>query len=268
MAYQHLTVTKELRGVASIVLNRPEVHNAFNEQLIAEMTEVIQALGEDGSVRLAVISGAGKSFCAGGDLNWMRAMKDYGPEENLADAARLASMYIALRGFPKPLIGVVHGIAFGGGSGIAAVCDYVLATEDAKFGFTETRLGLLPSTIGPFVIEKIGAAAARAHFISGSPFGAQEALRIGLAHRLVAAVDLERAREDVISNFLLAAPEASEVAKQQIDIIAALMAGTGDPTAPEISEYTVEVIAATRAGEEAQEGMDALLSKRKPKWVI
>ena len=267
MTYQHLTLSIDSRGVAHVTLNRPEVHNAFNEQLISEMTRLATQLAEDDKVRLAVVSGAGKSFCSGGDLNWMRKMKDYGPEENLADALKLAEMYIALRQFPKPLIGVVHGFAFGGGSGMTAVCDYVVASEDAKFGFTETRLGLLPSTIGPFVIEKIGVGAARAHFISGAPFSAQEALRMGLVHRLAAPADLEMAREEVIQSFLLAAPEASQMAKRQIDMVAALMAPAQDPADPEVTEYTVEVIAATRAGDEAQEGMDALLNKRKPKWA-
>lgn len=267
MAYQHLTLSLDKRGVAAVTLNRPEVHNAFNEVLIAEMTHAIGELAGNDAVRLAVLSGAGKSFCAGGDLNWMRKMKDYGQEENLADAQKLARMYIALRSFPKPLIGVVHGFAFGGGSGLAAVCDYVVAAEDATFGFTETRLGLLPSTIGPFVIEKIGAGAARAHFLSGAPFPAQEALRMGLAHRLAAAAELNAVREEVVHLFLQAAPEASQMAKRQIDMIAALMAQTQDSTDPEVTEYTVEIIAATRAGEEAQEGMDALLNKRKPKWV-
>ncbi len=254
------TVDIDKRGVASVGLNRPEVHNAFDDKLIAALTQVFQDLDKDKSVRLAVLSGHGKSFCAGGDLNWMRSMVKFSREENIADGAKLAGMLSTLRNFSRPLIGVVHGIAFGGGSGLAAVCDYVLAADDAKFGFTETRLGLIPATISPFVIEKIGAANARAYFLSGAPFPASVGKDIGLVQRLVPRAELDAAREETIREFLKAAPEASRAAKELIGRVTAL---SGQAQ----TQYTVEALADARAGAEGQEGMGALLEGRKAKWV-
>lgn len=257
----------DARGVANVTLNRPDVHNAFDSALIAQISALLVELARADTVRMVVLSGAGRSFCAGGDLNWMRAMKQYTPEENLADAGQLAGMFIALRRFPKPLIGVVHGVAFGGGSGLVALCDYVLAADDARFGFTEARLGLLPATISPFVIEKIGMSAARAHFISGAPFTAQEALRIGLVHKLVAKEDLPVARESVVRQFLESGPAACQLAKVLIDAVDTLIRQTHDATAPAVTEYTTAAIAEIRATEEAQEGMSAVLEGRKPGWI-
>ena len=157
--YKHITLEMDERGVAMVGLNRPEVHNAFDAALIAELTTVFSELESNSAVRLAVLFGHGKSFCAGGDVNWMRSMKNFSREENVADSQGLAAMYARLRYFKKPLIGVVHGAALGGGSGLAAVCDFVLAADDATFGFTETRLGIVPAVISPYAIEKIGVSA-------------------------------------------------------------------------------------------------------------
>jgi methylglutaconyl-CoA hydratase len=261
MGYAHLTCDIDSRGVASILLNRPQVHNAFDSALIAEITECFKNLSSDASVRIAVLAGNGKSFCAGGDLNWMRSMKDFSRAENIADSETLATMYATLHSFPKPLIGVVHGAALGGGSGLAAVCDYVVAAEDASFGFTETRIGILPAVISPYALEKIGVSAARAYFISGMRFSAQTAKEIGLVHRVVARDTLPQAREEAIAEFLKAAPEASIKAK-------ALIRELQKKGSPEAARsLTIETIADARISAEGQEGMDALLNSRPAKWV-
>lgn len=248
--------------MAAVTLNRPEVHNAFDAALIAELTALFTTLEADADVRLAVLAGAGKSFCAGGDLHWMRSMKNFSRAENIADSNALAAMYARLRGFTKPLLGVVHGAALGGGSGLAAVCDFVVASADARFGFTETRLGILPAVIGPYAIEKIGISAARAYFISGMQFSAHTAKDIGLVHRVVAAEALAAAREEIIAEFLKAAPGASANAKALIGNIVALSA---DPAA--VTAATIEAIVNARISAEGQEGMDALLTKRPAIWV-
>ena len=258
--YQCLTLSVDSRGVASVTLNRPEVHNAFDATLIAELTKVFAELNTNKNVRLAVLSGAGKSFCAGGDLNWMRSMKDFSREENIADSKTLATMYATINAFSKPLVGVVHGAALGGGSGLAAVCDFVLASDDAKFGFTETRLGILPAVISPYALEKIGVSAARAYFTSGMIFSAAVAKDIGLAHRVVAPDQLETAREELTNEFLKAAPQAACKAK-------ALIRTLQQTDASHITDVTIATIADARVSAEGQEGMEALLTKRKPAWV-
>lgn len=260
MAYQHLILDIDKRGVASVTLNRPEIRNAFDAQLIAELTQVFTELDASKNVRLAVLSGNGKSFCAGGDINWMRAMKAYSHEENIADSKKLAEMFATIQRFSAPLIGVVHGAAMGGGSGLAAVCDFVIAEQDTKFAFSEARIGIVPSVISPYVIEKIGASAARAYFLSGASFDAATAYNMGLAHRVVAADMLEKTKEDVIGDFLLAGPEASLLGKALIrSIIGNIPAN--------ITELTMQTIAGARISDEGQEGMSALLEKRKPKWA-
>ncbi len=260
MAYSYLLLDIDNRGVAHVALHRPEVHNAFDDKLIGELTQLFEQLDKDKAVRLAVLSGNGKSFCAGGDLNWMRGMKDFSRAENIADSKKLSGMYARIHNFSKPLIGIVHGAALGGGSGLAAVCDFVIASEDAKFGFTETRLGILPAVISAYAIEKIGISAARAYFISGMQFSAAVAKEIGLAHRVVPQDALNAAREEIIHEFLKAGPEASCKAKQLIRDVAGSIASKA-------TDVSVIAIADARISDEGQEGMDALLSKRKPKWV-
>lgn len=262
MADSLLTLEIDARGVAFVGLNRPQVHNAFDSALIAELARALGQLENDAKVRLAVLFGHGKSFCAGGDLNWMRSMKNYSREENITDSKALSAMYARLRSFAKPLVGVIHGVALGGGSGLAAVCDYAVATEDAKFGFTETRLGILPAVIGPYAIEKIGVGAARAYFTSGMQFSAATAKDIGLVHRVVSREKLEAARDEIIAEFLKAAPGASRNAKALIGRIVAL-----SPDKDKVAHACIEAIADARVSEEGQEGMDALLSGRKAKWA-
>ena len=260
--YSFLTVEIDARGVAFVTLNRPQVHNAFDSALIGEITRVFEQLERDAHVRLAVLAGYGKSFCAGGDLNWMRSMKEYSREENVADSKNLAVMYAAIRGFSKPLIGIVHGFALGGGAGLAAVCDFVVAAEDAKFGFTETRLGILPAVIAPYAIEKIGVSAARAYFISGMQFSAATAKEMGLAHRVVPSDKLAAVRDEIIVEFLKSAPAACRKVKALIGKIISL-----SPDRSAITDATIAAIVEARVSEEGQEGMDALLSNRKAKWV-
>jgi len=262
MSTSLLTLEIDKRGIADVRLNRPEVHNAFDDKLIAEITQAFTALEKNPDVRLAVLSGNGKSFCAGGDLNWMKSMKKFSLAENKADGARLAGMYEAIRFCSVPLIGIVHGNALGGGSGLAAVCDYVVAADDAKFGFTEVKLGLLPATISPFVIEKIGAANARAYFLSGAVFTAEIAKDIGLVQRIVPKDALEFARAETVGEFLKAGPLAARKAKKLIDEVTRLSSNRKT-----LTDYTITTIAEIRVHDEAQEGMDAVLSGRKPKWA-
>jgi methylglutaconyl-CoA hydratase len=266
MAYSLLTLDIDKRGVASVKLNRPEVHNAFDDKLIAELTNVFGELDSDTKVRLAVLTGAGKSFCAGGDLNWMRSMKDYSRKENVDDSRRLEAMFACVANFSKPLIGVVHGAALGGGSGLTSLCDYVVASDDATFGFTEARIGIAPSVIAPYVIEKIGIAYARAYFLSGMPFSAAIAKDMGLAHRIVPSGDLPAAAEETIGQFLKAAPAAAQRVKALIGKISSLSHDTKARDA--IRTLTIDTIADMRVSPEGQEGMDAVLSKRKPKWAL
>lgn len=261
--YKLLTIEINDRGVGLVGLNRPQVHNAFDSELIAELTSAFEELGKNTKVRFVVLFGHGKSFCAGGDLNWMRSMKQFGHEENIADSEKLAKMYSTIGNFSKPLIGIVHGAALGGGSGLAAVCDFVVAAEDAKFGFTEARIGILPAVIAPYAIEKIGISAARAYFTSGMQFPATIAKEIGLAHRVVPRESLDAAREEIISEFFKAAPSAACNAKALIKKIVALT-----PDRKAITAATIAAIADARVSDEGQEGMDALLSGRKAKWAV
>ena len=266
MHYSFLTLDIDARGVARVRLNRPDIHNAFDEKLIAELTHVFTSLNANDAVRIAVISGNGKSFCAGGDLNWMRKMKAYSRAENIEDSKQLEAMFATIAGLSKPLIGVVHGAALGGGSGLTAVCDFVVASDDATFGFTEARIGIAPSVIGPYVIEKVGISYAHAYFLSGMHFKAEVAKDMALIHRVVARDQLESAAEDVINEFLKAAPAAAARAKALIKRVVELSTDTKSREA--IRQFTIETIADLRVSDEGQEGMDALLSKRKPKWAV
>lgn len=262
MSDTNLKTEIDARGVAFVILNRPEVHNAFDPILISDITQQFLELGQNPAVKLAVIAGEGKSFCAGGDLNWMRSMKEFTREQNIADAERLAEMYLTLAQFPKPLIAVVHGAALGGGSGLAAVADYVLAADNSKFGFTETRLGILPAVIAPYALAKIGRSAAHAYFLSGMQFTAHTAKEIGLVHRVVELAELELARNATIVEFLKAAPGASANAKA---LLANIIAHESDPAM--VTKLTTEAIADARVSEEGQAGMDALLNSRIAPWV-
>ena len=246
--------------VTTVTLNRPEVRNAFDEYLIRELTEWAQSVPADGSVRVVVLQGAGSVFSAGADVQWMSKMLGYSREENLDDAGRAAGMFHALDALPVPVIGRIHGAALGGGSGLAAVCDVVVAAEDAVFGFTEVVLGILPGMISPFVVRKIGLSAARELCLSGARFSATRAKEVGLVHEVVAAERLDLAVERHVDQFRKAATSAVAATK-------ALLSAVHGRRPAEVRDLTVEAIANQRVSPEGQEGLRAFLEKRTPRWA-
>jgi methylglutaconyl-CoA hydratase len=246
--------------VARVTLNRPEVRNAFNEQLIAELTAWAESVAAAGPVRVAVLAGAGKMFCAGADLAWMSKMVGYSHEENVRDARAMARMFEALDALPIPLIGRIHGSALGGGVGLAAVCDIVVAAEDASFAFTEVKLGILPAVISPYAIAKIGRSAARELFLTGARFSAARAKEIGLFHAVADASDLDRVVAKYVNDLLTSAPEAVAAAKR-------LIADVSEGTRTAAVEHSIDAIATRRVSSEGQEGMGAFLAKRPPSWL-
>jgi methylglutaconyl-CoA hydratase len=257
--YQHLKV--ERRGaVEHVMLNRPDVRNAFNEALIADLRR--WADGLDGmAVRVAVLSGAGRTFSAGGDLNWMERASRFSREENIADATALAEMFGTLDRLPVPLIGRIHGAAMGGGAGLAAVCDIVVAAEDAVFSLTEVRLGLVPSVISPYVLAKIGRSPARELFLTGARFGAARAREIGLVHKVVGPEELDGAVQEYVAAILASGPGAVSAAKALIPAV-----WEADPA--EARRMTIEAIADRRGSDEGREGIRAFLEKRKPGFAV
>jgi methylglutaconyl-CoA hydratase len=257
------TVGTDSRGVVELTFNRPKLHNAFNDLMIKELTHWFAEAESDDSIRLVVLTGNGRSFCAGADLNWMRSMKEYSAEENIQDSMRLDGMYQAINNFTRPVIGKMGGAAIGGGVGLIAVCDHVVAVEGAKIQLSEVRLGLVPAVISPYVIAKIGESYARSTFISGQPFNSKHALQIGLVHQVVPQEELDSTVEMVVERCLKAAPLAQRACKELIKNVVE-HAGDGHE---EISRYTCHAIANARVSDEGQEGMDALLSKRPPSWL-
>ncbi len=262
MAYEYLTTTRD-GPVEYLTLNRPEVRNAFNEDVIAELTDwaarVSAGAGRDG-IRVAVLAGAGKTFCAGADVAWMAKTVSYTERENLHDATTASRMFAALDTLPVPLIGRIHGAAIGGGAGLCAVCDIVVAEQEAVFGFTEVKLGILPAVISPFALAKIGRSAARELFVTGRHFSAARARDIGLVHVVVAAADLDRTVAEYVQEVLTAAPEAIAAAKA---LIATVWGRALDETTP----ITATAIATRRVSAEGQEGLRAFLEKRTPSWA-
>ena len=200
-------------AIARVALNRPEVHNAFDETLISELTHVVRTLDADAGIRVLVLEGRGKSFCAGADLNWMKKMAAFSHAENLADASSLAAMLSALNGMSKPTVARVHGAAYGGGVGLVACCDIAVAAHDATFALSEARLGLIPATISPYVVEAIGARAARRFFLTAERFTAAEAYRLGLVHELVPPEDLDSRINELLGFLLTAGPQAQAEGK-------------------------------------------------------
>lgn len=246
--------------VTKVTLNRPEVRNAFNEQLVSELADWARTVPADGSVRVVVLEGAGSVFCAGADLQWMSRMMAYSREENLADARQASEMLLAMDRVPVPVIGRVHGAALGGGAGLAAICDVVVAADDAIFGFTETTLGILPAMISPYVVRKIGLSAAREWCLSGARFPAATAKEIGLVHDVVSADRLDLTVDRHVQQFLKTAPSAVANTKR-------LLAEVAGRAPADVLEITVDAIAAQRVSAEGQEGMRAFLDKRPPAWT-
>jgi methylglutaconyl-CoA hydratase len=259
VAHQFLTVRREA-AVERVTLNRPDVRNAFNEQVIAELSEWAGGAAEDTGLRVAVLAGAGKVFSAGADAEWMARMAGYSQEENVQDATRAAAMFRAINALPCVVIGRIHGAALGGGSGLAAVCDVVVATDSTLFGFTETKLGILPAMISPFVLPKIGMSAARELFLTGMRFSAARAREIGLVHAVVPEAELDATVQRYVDEALTAAPTAVAAAK-------ALLPHVWGRRPEDVAERTAAAIAAQRVSPEGQEGLRAFLEKRKATWV-
>ncbi|MCI0399674.1 MAG: enoyl-CoA hydratase-related protein [Chloroflexi bacterium] len=245
--------------VATVALNRPESHNAFNPPMIAGLTAVFRELGQREDVRLVVLTGNGRSFCAGADLATMRATADYTFDENVADAQAIFDLMWALDSCPKPVIGRVNGAAIGGGAGLVSCCDVVVAVERATFAFSEARLGLVPAVISPFVLARIGVSHGRELFLTGERFDARRAQQIGLVHHVVAEEELDAAVAERVEQLLLAAPGAQAAAKELIRAVAY-------QPKEAMRALTAELIAGRRASDEGREGMSAFLEKRKPSW--
>ena len=254
----HLQITAD-GPIARIALNRPEVRNAFNEEVIAELTSWAEQVPSSGA-RVAILSGTGKAFCAGADLTWMSKMVAYSREDNERDAMAMSAMFNALDTLPIPLIGRIHGAALGGGTGLAAVCDIVVAAEDALFGFTEAKLGILPAVISPFAIRKIGISAARELFLTGSRFSAARARELGLVHAVGAEGSLDELVDSYVRELLTSAPGAIAGAKQMIVTVAGKLPA-------DVAAITAETIARHRVSDEGQSGMKAFLEKRRAPWV-
>lgn len=261
MAYETLDVTTDARGVARLALNRPDRHNAMDAVMIAELTEAAGALGADPSVRVVVLTGEGASFCAGADLGWMRAQIEADAATRATGARALATMLGALNTCPKPVIGRVQGGAFGGGIGMMSVCDVAIAADTARFGLTETRLGLIPATIGPYVLARIGEAMARRVFMSARLFDAAEAVTLGLTARAVPPETLDEAVEAEVLPYLACAPGAVAEAK-------ALARHLGPPIDAATVETSIAALVARWESPEAAEGIAAFFGRRKPDWSI
>jgi methylglutaconyl-CoA hydratase len=256
---KYLSVRRDA-GVARVVLQRPDVRNAFNAGLIGELRAAFEELGRDDAIRAVVLEGAGTHFSAGADVNWMRASIDLTEAENEADAGAMSAMLRTIDATPKPVIGKVHGAALGLGVGLVAVCDVVVAAEDTVFGFTEVKLGIIPAVISPFAVAKIGYSHARALFITGERFDAQRARAIGLVHGVAAASALEDRIDAIVGELRTAGPNAVAAVKQ-------LLAAIRDAGYEETYHITSRLIARQRVTAEAQEGLHAFLDRRKAAWI-
>lgn len=258
--YNTISISTDARGVATLTLDRAEKHNAMSAEMMRELTEAAKALGTDNKVRVVVLTGAGKSFCAGGDLGWMKEQMAADPETRFVEARKLAEMLQALNTLPKPLIGRLQGNAFGGGVGMASVCDVAIGVESLTMGLTETKLGLIPATIGPYVLSRMGEAMARRVFMSARLFGAAEAVTLGLLAKAVPAEDLDAAVEAEVTPYLACAPEAVARAK-------ALARRLGPRIDDAVIDHTISELVACWDGDEAKEGVGAFFEKRKAAWV-
>jgi methylglutaconyl-CoA hydratase len=253
-------IVEQKDGIARVTLNRPEVRNAFDDALIASLTQKFTELDRDASVRVVVLAGNGPAFCAGADLNWMKRMAGYGYDDNLRDARGLAEMLSTLDGLDKPTIARVQGPAFAGGTGLVAACDIAVGTPEAKFCFSEAKLGLSPATISPYVMRAIGARAASRYFLTAEVFDAEEALRIGMLSALVPAAELDAIVGALAQHLLAGGSEAHARIKDLIRQVA------GRPIDDALKADTARRIAEIRASPEGREGIAAFLEKRKPKW--
>jgi len=256
-----LSITHEDNGVATITLQRPDVHNAFNDDLIWELNNAFSKLGQNPDVRVIILTGAGTSFSAGADLNWMKAAATYTEEQNKRDAMALSNMLASIKNCPKPTIAIVNGTAFGGGVGLVACCDIAVAVESAKFALSEVRLGLTPATIAPFVVAAIGQRFAGRYFLTAERFDAGDAVNIGLVHQTAPSLQEAFKLAHVhIKNILAGAPIAQADAKELIQFV------SDEKITEELRSETANRIATRRASDEGKEGVSAFLEKRKPVW--
>ena len=249
-------------GIATVVLSRPDVRNAFNDEVIAELSQAFIQLGDDPQVRAIVLMAEGPAFCAGADLNWMRRMADYSRDENEQDAEKLAFMLRTIYECPKPTIARVQGDVYAGGMGLVACCDMAVSVDTAHYCLSEVKLGLIPATIGPYVIRAMGPRASHRYFLTAERFSAQEALRIGFVHEVVPADQLDAAVGTWVQALLAASPNAVEECKKLVQYVA-----DRDITRLLI-DHTVKAIADIRASEEGTEGVQSFLNKRKPNWLV
>ncbi|MHA1213711.1 MAG: enoyl-CoA hydratase/isomerase family protein [Candidatus Hodarchaeales archaeon] len=248
--------------VGTVTLNRPDIHNAFNPLMIEELTSVFKFLNNDDDIRMIVLTGAGKSFSAGADLNYMKKSKDFTYEENKDDAFKLEQMFFTIYKTSKPVLAKVNGAAFGGGVGLISVCDIALSLKKAKMAFSEVNLGIMPAVISPYVIAKIGFSNASRFFLTGERFDGQKAYEIGLIHEAFETLDeLEQKQEEIIKNLLASSPKAMASIKK-------LLNRNRGKEFQEIREYCIEEIARIRTSDEGKEGLSAFLEKRAPRWKL
>ena len=255
-----LDIRRPSAHVAEIWLNRPEVRNAFNDHVVTELTEAFATLGADTGLRAIVLGGHGKAFCAGADLSWMRTMAGYSWEQNQADASRLAQMLWTAWTCPTPLVGRIHGDCYAGGLGLAAVCDVLVAADGVNFCLSEARLGLLPATIGPYVVRALGEQASRRYFVTAERFDAAAAKALGFVHEVVPAESLDARIADIVEALVAGGPMAVRACKQLVKDVA------GRPIDAALREDTARRIADIRASDEGREGVAAFLAKRSPSW--
>ena len=256
-----LTLDIDRRGVATITLNRPEIHNAFDDVLILQLLDGLTQAAAHPGLRVLLLAANGKSFSAGADLGWMRRMADASRDDNLRDAQKLSELMDALNRFPAPTVARVQGAAMGGGVGLIACCDIVLAADNVMFALSEVRLGLAPAVISPYVIAKIGASQARRYFVTAERFSARQALAIGLVHEVVEQGVLDAATAAMLTTLLANGPQAMRAAKALVGLVA------GSQDADVLQAATAGVIADLRASEEGREGLRAFLEKSQPTWI-
>ena len=256
------TLKIEIGAVATVTLSRPEVRNAFNDEVIAELTQAFTELGQNQEVRAIVLAASGPAFCAGADLNWMRRMADYSHAENLADAAQLAEMLRVIYSCPKPTLTRIQGDVYAGGMGLVAACDMAVSVDSANYCLSEVKLGLYPATISPYVIRAMGARAAHRYFLTAERFDAVEALRIGFVHAVVPSEQLDAKVGELTNALLSASPHAVQKCKTLLHEVA------GESIDAALIARTVEGIASIRASSEGKEGVQSFLQKRKPAWLL
>ncbi len=257
----HGTVRMDRDGaIARVTLNRPAIRNAFNDEMLADLLEIFGEIQSDGELRIVILSGAGQAFCAGADLTWMKRVVDYSRDENLADSLRLADMLRMIYTCPKPVIGRINGAAIGGGTGIVAACDISYAADSAVFAFSETKLGLTPAAISPYLLKRMGERNLREFFLTGARFSAARAVELGLINAAAPADDLDTLVAETVAQILSGGPQALASSKELIRQVAERSITDNGP-------YTAEVITDLRMSDEGQEGMNAFLEKRRPRWV-